>query len=120
MDNATARRCRRLLEQATVVLPQQGDSGVIVRRGMRFASREGSEVGRVAAVLVEDDPPRAVALLLDRLPAYRDYLCVPLELVASVAGETVSLVLNSEEFASLPRWRDPAGSSPQSAKEEPT
>lgn len=115
MDNTPARRPRRLLEQATVVLPQQAGASMIVRRGMHFASHDGSEVGRVAAVLVEDDPPRAVALLLDRLPANLDYLCVPLDLVDRVADETVILLQSSEELADLPRWREPAESSPYSS-----
>lgn len=118
MDNRAARRRRRLLEEAAVVLPQPGGASMIVRRGMHFASHDGSELGRVAAVLVEDDPPRAVALLLDRLPVKPDYLCVPLDLVDRVAEETVILLLSSEELAGLPPWREPAESSAYSSKEE--
>lgn len=113
MDNARARRRRKLLEQATVALPQHPGAGVTIRRGMHFVNRDGGVLGRVAAILVDVDPPRAVALLLDRLPAHRGYLCVPLELVDGVVEDSVMLSLSSEAFDELPRWHDPAGDNPQ-------
>ena len=97
----------RLLEGATITWPANAASSATVQRGMRFASAGGDDCGRVAAVLVAGDPPQAVALLLDHLPAGRDYRCVALAHVAAVTGDTVQLALTQEAIARLPQWGEP-------------
>ena len=97
----------RLLETATVTWAANVSSSATVRRGMCFASADGDDCGRVAAVLVAGNPPQAVALLLHHLPSGPAYRRVALAHVAAVAGDTVQLALSQEAIARLPHWGEP-------------
>lgn len=120
MDGIPRQRRRRLLEQATVTGPWLAGAGTTIRRGMALAGCDGRGMGRVGAVLVEGDPPRVLALLVDRLPEHAGYLCVPVDAVTDVTEEAVTLSLASTAISELPPWRAPAESGGPQPKETTT
>jgi hypothetical protein len=93
----------RLMISGVMRRGHDGESGAVAERGMAVVSRDGSEVGRVAAVWVTDRSiPRAI--LLSRLPALMEYRLVPVELVVGVDDQRVILDLAPEEIDGLEIW----------------
>lgn len=77
---------------------------VEVRRGMPILSREGQEVGKVAAVVLNSDDHQATHLLLSRLPEISGYWLIPVNLIAGVQDERVQLSIPDTAVESLTRW----------------
>jgi sporulation protein YlmC with PRC-barrel domain len=75
-----------------------------VKRGMPICSREGWEVGKVAAVVLDGNKQKAVYLLLGRLPETSGYWMVSVDLIAEVDDEKVQLSIPREAVQSLPEW----------------
>lgn len=78
---------------------------VEVRRGMPILSKEGLEVGRVAAVVVDGSDGKATHILLSRLPETAGYWLVPLNLISEAYVEKIQLSIPGEAVDSLPRWQ---------------
>lgn len=76
------------------------DTCVIVERGMPVLSREGREIGKVAAVSV-DGKKVVDAILLSRLPSQMEYLIIPTDLVTAVRDRAVSLAIGEDAIHSL-------------------
>lgn len=75
-----------------------------VRRGMSIVSKEGREVGRVAAVILNRDNCKATHILLSRLPEVSGYWLVPVDLIVGVRDESVQLSIPGQAVGTLPRW----------------
>ena len=75
-----------------------------VRRGMMIRSKEGVEVGKVAAVVLNSDHHNATHILLGRLPEMSGYWLVPVDLVVEVRDESVQLSIPFRAIETLPRW----------------
>jgi hypothetical protein len=76
----------------------------VVKRGMPIFSREGWEVGKVAAVVLGGNHQKAAYLLLGRLPETSGYWMVSVDLIAEVDDEKVQLSIPKEAVQSLPEW----------------
>lgn len=68
---------------------------------MPILSRDGQEVGKVAAVVVDSLTQEVTHLLLCRLPESPDYRLVPPDLVTQVIGQTVMLKIQSRDVDGL-------------------
>lgn len=87
------------------VCPESGCAlSLEVRRGMPIFSKEGLEVGKVAAAVLDRDNQQATHILLSRLPETDGYWLIPVDLVADVRGEKVQLSIPEATIGSLPRW----------------
>lgn len=75
----------------------------IVQRGMPILSREGREVGKVAAVNVNEGEA-VEAILLSRLPAKMEYRIVPADSIAVVRDHQVFLDLTADGIDRLEKW----------------
>lgn len=85
----------------TLAQPEGGCA--IVERGMSILSREGAEVGKVAAVSVSQE--RAVeSILLARFPEKMEYRIVPVNPVAAVHEQSLVLTLTAAQIEGLERW----------------
>jgi sporulation protein YlmC with PRC-barrel domain len=71
---------------------------------MPIFSREGREVGKVAAVVLDSNNQKAAYLLLGRLPETSGYWMVSVDLIAEVDDEKVRLSIPRETVQSLPEW----------------
>ncbi len=64
-------------------------------------SRDGQEVGKVAAVVVDPLTQEVTHILLCRLPQSPDYRLAPLDIVTQVTGQTVMLQIQSQDVDGL-------------------
>jgi sporulation protein YlmC with PRC-barrel domain len=62
-----------------------------VRRGMSIFTNQGIEVGKVAAIVIDDENQSPAHLLLDHLPEQQGYWSVPIELIAKVENDQLWL-----------------------------
>lgn len=95
----------RLLVSGSVYLAGAAESPVVATRGMSIVSRDGPQVGKVAAVVVDGHSQEVTHILLCRLPEAPDYRLVLPSQVARVTGETMLLHIHSQEVDSLPVHR---------------
>ncbi|MEK7327717.1 MAG: PRC-barrel domain-containing protein [Chloroflexota bacterium] len=107
MDNPAASRRQahaaqrqKLLVSGWVNLSAAGSS-VEIARGMSIMSRDGQEVGKVAAVVVDPLTQEVTHILLCRLPESPDYRLAPLDIVTQVTGQTVMLQIQSRDVDGL-------------------
>jgi hypothetical protein len=75
-----------------------------VQRGMAMLSREGQEIGKVAALVVKEEGELAEEILLSRLPEMKGYWLVPVEWILSVCAGSVQLDLPHSKVAHLESW----------------
>ena len=75
-----------------------------VRRGMVIRSKEGMEMGKVAAIVLDTNNQKATHLLLDRLPEISGYWLIDVNLVINVQDCEVDLSIPIAAIQSLPRW----------------
>lgn len=75
---------------------------VEIRRGMIVMSREGSEAGQVAALVVDGDSLAVTHVLLVRWRAGLDYRLLPVGLVAAVNDGVVRLAISDAAIDKLP------------------
>lgn len=73
-----------------------------VRRGMRILANQGIEVGKLAAIVIDDENESPAYLLLDRLPKLQGYWSVPIELVVAVENDQLWLSIPANEDAFTP------------------
>ncbi len=95
----------RLLVSGRVSLSAPGGSPVEVTRGMSILSRDGREVGRVAAVVVDRRSRVATHILLCRWPQTPEYRLAALGHVAEVSEAAVRLQIHGQAVAGLPIHR---------------
>lgn len=96
---------QKLLERGTVCPGGRAHAAAIeIRRGMSICSREGVEVGKVAALAVERESGEASHLLLSRLPRVQGYWLVPADSIVEVSAEQVRLSISEAQAASLEAW----------------
>ncbi|MCB0122500.1 MAG: hypothetical protein KDE58_09670 [Caldilineaceae bacterium] len=95
----------RLMESGQ--LPLQADrTPLLVRRGMRLLTNDGSFVGFVAAVVTAVDTPAVTHLLLTRHCPHPQYQMVPVELIAVVTGLQIQLRVGQPVIDALPPWQN--------------
>lgn len=75
-----------------------------VQRGMAILSREGQEIGKVAALVVKGEAKFAGGILLSRLPEIQGYWLVPVERIRGVYAGSVQLDLTYPEAGELETW----------------
>lgn len=94
---------QRLMISGVLTLAQPEGARAIVERGMSILSREGGEVGKVAAVSVSQE--RAVeSILLARFPEKMEYRIVPVNQVAAIHEQSLVLTLTAAQIEGLERW----------------
>ena len=92
----------RLFENGQVILPQGHDPACEITRGMTILTREGYEVGRVAAVVLDAADRHVSHFLLSRAGSVPDYRLVSIDLVEYMSQQVILLKINRETIASLP------------------
>lgn len=71
---------------------------------MTIQSREGLEVGKMAAVVLNGDHRNATHILLGRLPERKGYWLVPVDSIVQVRDESIQLSIPVQAVETLPRW----------------
>jgi sporulation protein YlmC with PRC-barrel domain len=71
---------------------------------MTILTRDGQEIGTVAAVVVDKRDGSVTYLLLSRVSHLPEYRLVPLELVTQVSDEAVRLCIFHPVVSSLATW----------------
>lgn len=92
-----------LMVSGVLALAEPSGACAIVERGMPILSRDGQEMGRVAAVRV-DGNQAVEAILLSRLPLKMEYRVVPAGRVAAAGGGQLILDMASGEIDGLQKW----------------
>ena len=95
---------RKLMVRGFVCPRSTCGQSIMIRRGMLICSKEGLEVGQVAAVVLDPIHRKATHILLGRLPETRGYWLVPVDLIAGVSDENVRLSVSIQAVETLPRW----------------
>lgn len=93
----------RLMIGGVLILDDPHRACVRVDRGMSILSREGQEMGKVAAVHINESLV-VETVLLSRLPAKMEYLIIPAGRVVAVRDEQIILDLTAAEIDGLQRW----------------
>ena len=86
---------RRLMIRGALTADAPRATCALVERGMVILSREGQEVGKVAAVSVDEEGV-VEAILLSRLPAERSYHLVPAGFVRTVRNGDLILTVAAD------------------------
>jgi sporulation protein YlmC with PRC-barrel domain len=76
-----------------------------VSRGMSILSKEGGDVGHVAAVILDSNTQKATHILLCRLPQMRGYWMIPVGSISQVQDGIVRLAIPGKVVDTLPLWR---------------
>ncbi len=95
----------KLMAQGFVCLESNCPMTSEIRRGMPILSEESLEVGKVAAVLLDDDTRKATHILLSRLPEMKGYWLVPVDLIFGVCEGNVQLRISENAVGDLPLWQ---------------
>jgi hypothetical protein len=95
---------KKLMVSGSIRLNRPHQAVHEVRRGMRVISIDGQELGKVAALVFQDDGVCALAILLGRLPEILEYRLVPVNLIATVEDECVHLHIPARAIEKLLRW----------------
>ena len=74
---------------------------VEVRRCMAVLSRDGRELGMVAAVCLDPLTQDVATVLLGRLPVTADYRLIPIDLIDHVSEDAVHLCITAESVQEL-------------------
>lgn len=91
---------RRLMIRGVLPAQMPRETCGLVERGMPILSREGRQVGKVAAVSV-DEQGAVDAILLSRLPLKMAYRIVPARVVTAVRNHEVVLAVNDDAIEGL-------------------
>jgi len=75
-----------------------------VRRGMPILTNQGIEVGKVAAIVIDDENQSPTLVLLDRLPEQQGYWSVPIELIAKVENDQLWLSIPASAQHAFTPW----------------
>ena len=103
-DGGSAELAQKLMVSG-FVCPENGCAlSLEVRRGMPIFSEEGLEVGKVAAVVLNQVNQQVTHILLSRLPETNGYWLIRVDLVVDVRDEKVQLSMPEAAIGSLPRW----------------
>lgn len=76
-----------------------------ISRGMSILSKEGGDVGHVAAVILDSNTQKATHILLCRLPQMRGYWMIPVGSISQVQDGIVRLAIPGKVVDTLPLWR---------------
>jgi sporulation protein YlmC with PRC-barrel domain len=103
-QNSPSIEFQQKLMVAGYITPGNSCAPFEVKRGIPIFSREGWEVGKVAAVVLDGNHQKVAYLLLGRLPETSGYWMVSVDLIAKVDDEMVRLSIPKEAVQSLPEW----------------
>jgi hypothetical protein len=95
---------RKLMVSGLIRLNGYHQGILEVIRGMGVYSIDGRNLGKVAALVFQDDEVYALAILLGRLPEICEYRLVPVNLIADVVDGCVHLHIPCEATENLLRW----------------
>ena len=73
IDKKNRGSTRKLMVSGLICLNRHHQPILEVRRGMEVVSSDGEKLGKVAALIFQDDGLYALAILLGRLPDIREY-----------------------------------------------
>jgi hypothetical protein len=109
-DGSSAELTQKLMVHGFVCPENSCALAIEVRRGMPILSKEGQEVGKVAAVILDVDTQKATHLLLGRLPEMTGYWLVPVECISEVQRGNaqrgkVQLHIPGNLVDELPLWQ---------------
>lgn len=94
----------RLMISGVLTLDGPPSVPAMVERGMPILSRERQEVGKVAAVRV-DESANVEAVLLSRLPAKMEYCIIPVACIVTVCDQQLILDLDAGTIDTLEKWK---------------
>ena len=95
---------RKLMISGFICLQSEGALTIEVRRGMPIFSNQGIEVGKVAALVIDEKNQSPAYLLLDRLPEQRGYWSVPFELIVKVENDQLWLSIPASAVDAFTPW----------------
>lgn len=104
-DNGSKILSQKLMVHGFVCPESSCNLSVEIRRGMPILSSEGLEVGKVAAVLLDNETKKATYVLLGRLPEMRGYWLVPVDSISEVGEGNIQLNITVDVVYELPLWQ---------------
>lgn len=105
MDEWDSSLTQKLMVSSLVNWGKNGSFSAEIRRGMPMYSKDGKEIGKVAAVILKRTHNPARQILLSRLPDIEGYLIVDVDLIIEVDQEKVVLSVSEGALQSLPKWK---------------
>ena len=100
MAETASETTEKLIIEATICPECGATLPTAVSRGMLICGRDGEEIGKVAAILVNGRSQEPTHLVLThRLPEYR---LVPLNQILAISETSVTLSLSAEALSQLP------------------
>jgi hypothetical protein len=96
---------QKIMVQGFVCLEGNRPITIEIRRGMPILSEESLEVGKVAAVLLDNETRKTTHILLSRLPEMKGYWLVPVDLILGVCEGNVQLRIPVDAIGDLPLWQ---------------
>jgi sporulation protein YlmC with PRC-barrel domain len=105
LDEWDSSLTQKLMVSSMVYWGKNGSFSAEIRRGMPVFSKDGMEIGKVAAVILKRTHNAAMQILLSRLPNIEGYLLVDVDLITEIDQEKIVLSISEEVLQSLPRWR---------------
>lgn len=101
-DNATSQTGQKLMVSGHLFLEPRSGILVEVRRGMRILTQDQTEVGAVAAIVMDGRSQDITHLLLGHLPPTAAYHLLPLNLIDRIEAETIWLRASTADVEKLP------------------
>ncbi|MEW5987229.1 MAG: hypothetical protein AB1791_11385 [Chloroflexota bacterium] len=100
--HATGQAGRKLMVSGRLCLEPRDGVAVEVRRGMPILAQDQTEVGAVAAVVMDGRSQKVTHLLLGHLPPTAAYHLLPVSLIDRIDTETIWLRASTREVEKLP------------------
>jgi hypothetical protein len=94
----------KIMSKGHVRVEPHGPVQAAVERGMVVLSCTGEDLGRVAAVVIQQITRQVVYLILGHLPHEPRYQCLPVSWIERVEEEAVVLNVGKEVVLALPDW----------------
>jgi sporulation protein YlmC with PRC-barrel domain len=104
-DGVTTECAQKLMVRGFVCPESSCTLSIDVRRGMSILSKEGIDMGQVAAVILDRNSQKATHILLCHLPEKRGYWMIPVDLISEVRDGILRLAIPGKVVDALPLWR---------------
>jgi hypothetical protein len=103
-DDGSTESNQKIMISGYVFTTDDSLFSVEIKRGMAMLSKEGREVGKAAAVILNSKNGKATHILLSRLPEISGYWLVAVDLIEEVDQGKIILLIPETALVSLPRW----------------